>query len=144
MGLGSFGLKPLIDSLAVCLSCSKMSCHSSQRSKSRRAAIWPLLRRGCGFCPATLPYRPVATMLVVLGGFSVSTEELWSTGRVAVGFWVTSMPLSLIAQRTLERLLLVRNFFQICASKQSCLRALQIIPLRLCLLCTLTVNSRNL
>lgn len=53
---------------------------------------------------------------------------------------------SLHGQPVLERLLLVPNFFQICASKQSCLRGLQTIPLTSCLGCTLTctVNAGNL
>ena len=45
---------------------------------------------GSGFCLATLPYRPdwwsSAEMVVLLECSPISTEELWSSVRVTIGF----------------------------------------------------------
>ena len=60
---------------------------------SKRAVMCLLLRRG--FCLVTLLYRPdwwsAAEMVVLLEGSPISTEELWSSVRVTIGFLVTSL-----------------------------------------------------
>ena len=51
---------------------------------------------------ATLPYRPdrwsVVEMVVLLEGSPISTEELWSSIRVTIGFLVTSLTKVLLPQ----------------------------------------------
>ena len=99
-------------------------------------------------------------MVVLLEGSPISTEELWRSVSVTIGFLVTSLTktllprlLGLAGRPALGRVLVVPNFFhlrmmeatvflgtfnaayifgtlpQICASTQSCLGALQTIPL---------------
>ena len=82
-------------------------------------------------------------MVVLLEGSPISTEELWSSVRVTIGFLVTSLTkvlllrlLNLAWWPALGRVLVVPNFFhlrmmeaivflvpfpQICASTQFCL-----------------------
>ena len=69
----------------------------------KRAVMCLLLRNG--FRLATLSYRPdwcsAAEMVVLLEGSPISSEELWSSVRVTIGFLVTSLTktlLPLIAQ----------------------------------------------
>ena len=77
-----------------------------------------------GFRLATLPYRPdwwiAAEMVVLLEGSPLSTEELWSSDRVTIGFLVTSLTkallprlLSLDGRPALGRVLVVPNFFHL-------------------------------
>lgn len=134
---------PLISWL--CLSCWKMNCCPSQRSKWRRAAV----------CLSGQSTRQAWFVACCKDGFpsgmfsSVSTEEPWCSDRVAIRFLVTSLPFSPIAQirwsaSSQKTVLLVLNFFQICASKQSSIRGRQII-LTSCLvfILTYTVNFGN-
>lgn len=104
-------------------------------------------------CLANLPDRRdswfAAKMVFLLGCSPVSTEEPWCSDRVAIRFLVTSLPFSPIAQirwsaSSQKTVLLVLNFFQICASKQSSIRGRQII-LTSCLvfILTYTVNFGN-
>jgi hypothetical protein len=59
-------------------------------------------------------------MVVLLEGSPISTEELWSSVRVTIGFLVTSLTkvlllrlLSLAGRSALGRVLVVPNFFQL-------------------------------
>ena len=59
-------------------------------------------------------------MVVLLEGSPISTEELWSSVRVTIGFLVTSLTkallpqlLSLTVRPALGRVLLVPNFFHL-------------------------------
>ena len=61
-----------------------------------------------------------AEMVVLLEGSPISTEELWSSVRVTIGFLVTSLTkallprfLSLARRSALERVLMVPNFFNL-------------------------------
>jgi hypothetical protein len=61
-----------------------------------------------GFRLAALPLRPdwwsAAQIVFLLEGFPISTEELWSSVRVTIGYLVTSLP------KALGRVLVVTNF----------------------------------
>ena len=59
-------------------------------------------------------------MVVLLEGSPISTEELWSSVKVNIGFLVTSLTkaliprlLSLASRPALGRVLVVRNFFHL-------------------------------
>jgi hypothetical protein len=59
-------------------------------------------------------------MVVLLEGSPISTEELWSSVRVTIGFLVTSLIkallprlFSLAGQQALGRVLVVPNFFHL-------------------------------
>ena len=61
-----------------------------------------------------------AEMVVLLKGSPISTEEIWSSVRVTIGFLVTSLTkavlprlLSLAARPALGRVLVVPNFFHL-------------------------------
>ena len=75
-----------------------------------------------GFCLATLPKRPdwwcAAETVVLLEGSPISTDELWSSVRVTIGFLVTSLTKSLLhrllsfaGRPALGSVLVVPNFF---------------------------------
>lgn len=107
-----------------------------------RVPVWPIYQTGVirGLCKDGFPSGMFS---------SVSTEEPWCSDRVAIRFLVTSLPFSPIAQirwsaSSQKTVLLVLNFFQICASKQSSIRGRQII-LTSCLvfILTYTVNFGN-
>ena len=69
-------------------------------ANSRRAVMSLLLRSG--FCLATLPYRPdwwsAAEMVVLLEGSPLFTVQRWSSVRVTMGFFVTSLTKALLPQ----------------------------------------------
>ena len=59
-------------------------------------------------------------MVVLLESYPISTEELWSSVRLTIGFLVTSLTkaflsrlLRLVGQRALGRVLVVPNFFHL-------------------------------
>ena len=70
------------------------------------------------FTEEWLPYGSATEMVVLLEGFLISTEELWSSVIVTIGFLVTSLTkalllrmLSLAMRPTLGRVLVVPNLF---------------------------------
>ncbi len=89
-------------------------------TNSRRAVMCLLLRSG--FRLAILPHRPgwwsAAEIVVLLEGWSLSTEKCWSSVRVTIGFLVTSLSkallpwmLSLAGRPVPGRILVVPNVF---------------------------------
>ena len=72
-------------------------------------------------------------MDVILEGSPISTEDLWSSLRMTIRFLVTSLTKALLCQFLNLGPSMLQTFFgtlpQICASTQSCLGALQTIPL---------------
>ena len=80
--------------------------------------MWLLQRSG--FRLHTLPWRPdwwsAAKQIFRLEGSPISTEDLWSSVRVTIGFLVTALLprlLSLARRSTLGRVLVVPNFFHL-------------------------------
>ena len=69
---------------------------------------------------STIDWWSAAELAVLLEGFPVSTEELWSSLRVTIRFLVTSLTkallprlLSLAGRPALGRVLMVPNFFHL-------------------------------
>ena len=77
------------------------------------ASVWLLYNKG-------LIWWKAADIVVLLEGSPISTEELWSSVTVTIGFLVTSLTkallprlLSLAGQPALGRVLVVPNFFHL-------------------------------
>uniref|UniRef100_A0A8C4TRY5 FERM and PDZ domain containing 2 n=1 Tax=Erpetoichthys calabaricus TaxID=27687 RepID=A0A8C4TRY5_ERPCA len=84
-----------------------------------------------GYRLATLPFRPdwwiAAEMVVLLEGSPLSTEDLWSSDRVTIGFLVTSLTKALLprsfsldSRPALGRVLVVSNFFHLWMMEALC------------------------
>lgn len=81
-------------------------------------------------------YQKPDWWIVLLEGSLLSTEELWKSDRVAVGFTGSELLL-----RTADGASSKLQTFTVSLRRQSCLRGLQTVPLTSCFVCALMYAS---